>query len=74
MNQLADNLWSMKPARYAAARLAIDLGLFEKLADDQGRAKSSTELATMAGADPRLAGMLFPIDSSDYSGSSLRDV
>ena len=43
-----------KPNRLLAARLALDLKLFDTLAADNGRPKSVTELAAPADASPKL--------------------
>ena len=53
-------LGSAKSARNTAVRIAVDLGLFEKLAANECHVKSSVELADMTGANPRLVGMLVP--------------
>lgn len=34
--------------------MAIDLGIFEKLVEDEGRAKNTAELASVKNADPDL--------------------
>jgi len=38
-------------------RIAMDLGLFEKLADNEGRAKNCHQLAASTGAGSQLIGM-----------------
>ncbi|KAL8698176.1 MAG: hypothetical protein Q9201_006716 [Fulgogasparrea decipioides] len=43
-----------EPARLAALRIAIDLGLFEKLMEDNGTVKTKDVLASEVGADPKL--------------------
>jgi hypothetical protein len=42
------------------------LGLFEQLADEDARAKSSTELAIKVGGDPVLIGELFSFLNKQY--------
>ena len=45
-----------EPTRTAAVRIGIDIGLFEKLAADDGEAKTSQQLADATGTDPALVG------------------
>lgn len=45
-----------EPTRTAAVRVGIDVGLFEKLAADDGKAKSSQQLADATKTDPALIG------------------
>ena len=45
-----------EPARTAAVRTAIDMGLFEKLAADGGKGKNSQQLADATKTDPALIG------------------
>ena len=47
-----------EPARTAALRTAIDMGLFEKLAADGGKEKNSQQLADATKTDPALIGEL----------------
>ena len=47
-----------EPARTAAVRTAIDMGLFEKLAADGGKGKNSQQLADATKTDPALIGEL----------------
>ena len=51
-------LWKgwAKPTRTAAVRIGIDIGLFEKLAADDGKAKNSQQLADATGTDRALVG------------------
>ncbi|KAI9872150.1 MAG: hypothetical protein M1830_002023, partial [Pleopsidium flavum] len=44
------------PSNNSAIRVAIDLGVFEKLMQDEGSPKSSSQLGTAVGADPQLLG------------------
>lgn len=45
-----------EPTRTAAVRIGIDIGLFEKLAADDGKAKNSQQLAAATKADSALVG------------------
>lgn len=47
-----------EPALSAVARVAIELNLFEKLTKDNSISKSTSQLATMTGADPALLGRI----------------
>lgn len=45
-----------EPARTATIRISIDIGLFEKLAADDGKAKNSQQLADATKTDSALVG------------------
>ena len=47
-----------EPARTAAVRTAIDMGLFDQLAADGGKGKNSQQLADATKTDPALVGEL----------------
>ncbi|KAI1204465.1 S-adenosyl-L-methionine-dependent methyltransferase [Annulohypoxylon truncatum] len=47
------NIWAL-PTRIVAARIAVDLKIFETVMCDGGRPKSTEELATPTGASPTL--------------------
>ncbi|MCJ1398246.1 hypothetical protein MMC11_001443 [Xylographa trunciseda] len=47
-----------EPTRYVATRIAIDLGLFEHLSEDEGSSKTKEQLASKAGADSNLIGRI----------------
>ncbi|CAD6587022.1 MAG: hypothetical protein ASARMPREDX12_002571 [Alectoria sarmentosa] len=51
------NAWA-EQGHHAALRTCINLGVFERLEERSGDAKSSSELAKMTGADPGLMGRL----------------
>jgi hypothetical protein len=45
-----------KPAKLVAVRVAIDLGLFEYLAEGKGTAKSKDEIVSKVGGEVKLIG------------------
>ena len=49
-----------EPTRMAAIRISIDIGLFEKLAADDGKAKNSQQLASATKTDLALVGKWLP--------------
>lgn len=49
-----------EPTRTAAIRISIDIGLFEKLAANDGKEKSSQQLADATKTDPALVGEWLP--------------
>lgn len=55
-----------EPARSAAIRISIDIGLFEKLAADDGKAKNSQQLADATKTDLALVGEWLPACLSDF--------
>lgn len=48
----------VQPGHYLAVRLAIQWGVFDVLGDVGAEPKTSTQLAEVSGADPRLVGKL----------------
>ena len=54
-----------EPSRTAAIRISIDIGLFEKLSADNGKAKTSEQLANATKTDPALVGEWIPMCLSD---------
>ena len=49
-----------EPTRMAAIRISIDIGLFEKLAADDGKVKNNQQLASATKTDPALVGKWLP--------------
>ena len=47
----------MQPAHHAALRTALDLGLFQKMAESGEKVTSVSHLAVLTGADVVLLGM-----------------
>ncbi|MCJ1476775.1 hypothetical protein MMC13_005444 [Lambiella insularis] len=45
-----------EPTRLVATRIAIDLGIFERLSESGGTSRTKDQLASVSGADPNLIG------------------
>ncbi|KAL9071370.1 MAG: hypothetical protein Q9161_004229 [Pseudevernia consocians] len=58
-----------KAQTHPAIRTGVEMNLFEKLAEDDGAAKSKGQLAAMIGADPD-----WPSTSNDAAGPPLRQL
>ena len=54
----------VQPAHHAALRIAVDLGIFQKMAKGGEKVMSAKQLAVLTDADVVLLGMYVPITSA----------